>query len=283
MYRRIRLTFILTTLVAMTALMAPVQILAIRRGRPLRRRLPHGWHRIASRLLGLRVTVHGRPARHDGIGVLIAANHASWLDIVALGAATPVSFVAKHEIAGWSGVSTLAKLQETIFIERARRGTAGEQAARIRERLARGDTIVLFPEGTTSDGNFILPFKSALFGAVGVEAGRRADASKDKPGGDGPIHVQPVAIVYTRVHGVPMGRYDRPVAAWPGDVELGPHVLGVLAAGALDVSIIFGEPIVATQMPDRKALAAACEEAVRAMASEALRGRAQLPSGAKNR
>lgn len=268
MILRIRLALIVGLLVTMTVLLLPIQILAIRLHHPLRRRLPNLWHRIASRLIGLRVNVHGKPARHDGIGVLIAANHVSWLDIVALGAAAPVSFIAKHEVAGWTGVSVLAKLQETLFIERAKRGKAGEQADKIRERLGDGDVMVLFAEGTTSDGNFLLPFKSALFGAVGVRAGNEAGSVRE------PVHVQPVAIVYTHVQGVPMGRYDRPVAAWPGDVELAPHVAGVMAAGAIDVSILFGDPVVATDMPNRKELALACETAIRDMASSALRGRA---------
>lgn len=277
MSARIRLGLVLLLLVAMTAVLVPAQIVAIRTGHPLRRRLPYYWHRIASGLIGLKVNVHGKPARHDGIGVLIAANHASWLDIVALGAAAPVSFIAKHEVAGWAGVSVLAKLQQTLFIERARRGMAGEQAKKIRARLSDGDVMVLFAEGTTSDGNFLLPFKSALFGAVGVRAGNEENSGRD------PVHVQPVAIVYTHIYGIPMGRFDRPVAAWPGDVELGPHVAGVFRAGAIDVSVLFCEPIVATDMPNRKALATACESAIRSMASAALRGREPLLTGGEKR
>ena len=273
MNRRIRLALFVGFLVPLTAVAAPFQLIAIRRGNPLRRRLPQIWHRTAARLIGLRLRIHGEPAGLDGTGVLIAANHVSWLDIVALGAAAPVSFIAKDEVSGWPGVSILAKLQETLFVERHRRGKAGEQAARIRERLETGDNVVLFPEGTTSDGNFLLPFKSALFGAVGVNASA----------GDTPIHVQPVAIVYTHVHGMPMGRYDRPVAAWPGDIELGPHLWRVLGEGAIDVTIIFGEAFPASDMADRKALAVACEEAIRDMASVVLRGRTPLPSRGKKR
>lgn len=273
MTRRVRLALFLGLLVPLTAFMAPFQIIAIRRGKPMRRRLPRLWHRIAARMIGLNLRVHGKPANHGDVGVLVAANHVSWLDIVALGAATPVSFIAKDEVAGWPGVSVLARLQETVFIERHRRGKAGEQAARIRERLDKGDAIVLFPEGTTSDGNFLLPFKSALFGAVGVTPNVAGN----------PVHVQPVAIVYTHVHGMPMGRYDRPLAAWPGDIQLGPHLWRVLGEGAIDVTIVFGESFPASDMPDRKALAAVCEEAIRDMASVALRGRTPLPSGDKKR
>ncbi|QKV19547.1 lysophospholipid acyltransferase family protein [Oricola thermophila] len=271
MTRWLRLILFLGLLVPMTVLAAPFQLLAVRTGMPLRRWLPVCWHRIAARIIGLRTRVHGKPAIHDHAGVLIAANHVSWLDIIALGAAAPVSFIAKDEVARWPGISILAKLQETVFVERHRRGKVGEQAARIRDRLERGDAVVLFPEGTTSDGNFLLPFKSALFGAVGVTP----HAAGKSP------HVQPVAIVYTHLHGMPMGRYDRPVAAWPGDVGLAPHLWRVLGEGAIDVSIVFGEAFPASELPDRKALAAACEAAIREMVSGVLRGRTPLPSGVK--
>jgi lyso-ornithine lipid O-acyltransferase len=264
--RRVRLALFFGILVPLTVVMLPVQLMAIRRDKPLRRRLPQVWHRIASRFIGLRLRVHGAPARFRDSGVLIVANHVSWLDIVALGAATPVSFVAKEEVSGWPGVSILANLQETVYVDRGRRGKAAEQAGKIRKRLARGDTVVLFPEGTTSDGNFLLPFKSALFGAAGI-------ATTDT---ESPIHVQPVAIVYSHLHGMPMGRYDRPVAAWPGDIELGPHLRRVLDEGAIDVTIVFGEPFAASDAPDRKALAATCERAIREMTSIALRGRTTL-------
>jgi 1-acyl-sn-glycerol-3-phosphate acyltransferase len=268
---RIRLVLILALVVPLTAVMLPFQIVSIRRRTALRRVLPRFWHRMISRFIGLRVEVHGKPAHPGGAGVLMIANHVSWLDILALGAAAQVSFVAKDEVSGWPGVSVLAKLQETVFVNRQSRRTSAEQAARIRERLSDGDTVVLFPEGTTSDGNFLLPFKSSLFGAVGAGNDGRQNA----------FHVQPVAIVYTRIHGMPMGRFDRPVAAWPGDVELAPHALKVVSEGAIDVTIIFGEPFSAGSAGDRKALSAACEVAVRDLASLALRGRTALLSESK--
>lgn len=270
MNRRVRLALFVAFLVPLTAIAAPLQIVAIRRGWPLRRRLPLIWHRIAARIIGLKLRIHGEPAR-GGDGVLIAANHVSWLDIVALGAAAPVSFIAKNEVSGWPGVSVLARLQDTLFVDRTRRGGVAEQAARIRGRLARGDLVILFPEGTTSDGNFVLPFKSSLFGAVGVTPGAEG----------GPLHVQPVAVVYSHLHGMPMGRYHRPLAAWPGDVELAPHLWSMLGEGAVDVTIVFGETLVASDFADRKALSAACEAAIREMSSAVLRGRPELLSRRK--
>ena len=270
---RIRLALTLAAILPLTVVMLPLQAVAMRRRHPLRRRLPQFWHRVVTRAIGLKLHVHGKPAHPGGAGVLMIANHVSWLDIPALGAATPVSFIAKEEVSGWPGVSLLARLQETVFIDRQRRGTSREQVERIRARLAEGDAIVLFPEGTTSDGNFLLPFKSSLFGAVGA-AGGEAGA---------PVLIQPVAIAYTHVHGMAMGRFDRPVAAWPGDIELGPHLKGVINEGAIDVTIVFGDAFNATEASNRKALAATCEDAVRELASLALRGRTALLNGPEKR
>jgi 1-acyl-sn-glycerol-3-phosphate acyltransferase len=271
--RVLRLALALGLLLPATLLLLPIQLVAIRRSWPLRKKLPQIWHHVAARIVGLHLRVHGEPAKFSDGGVLIVANHVSWLDIVAFGSAAPISFVAKEEVSGWPGVSVLAGLQETVFVDRNRRGAAGAQAAMIRERLARGDAIVLFPEGTTSDGNFMLPFKSALFGAVGMGGSQEMR----------PIHVQPVAIVYTHLHGMPMGRYDRPVASWPGEIELGPHFKRVLEEGAIDATVVFGKPFLATDLPNRKALAVVCEDAVREMISIAQRGRTTLLSGEESR
>ena len=265
---RARLAFILAVIMPLTALLLPAQWLAIRLRHPARRRLPHLWQRILVRLLGVRIDVIGKPAQSPNAGVLLVANHASWLDIPVLSATMPVSFVAKSEVAGWAGVSLLARLQETLFVDRRSRRSSHLQADRMRARLADGDAIVLFPEGTTSTGNFVLPFKSALFGAAGVNDGASFD-------------VQPVAIVYSDIHGIPMGRYDRPIAAWPGDTELGPHLMRILAQGHLGVTVMFGEPVPAGMIADRKRLAATCEEAVRDLVSARLLGRTVLPSGAE--
>lgn len=260
---RARLALVLAVLAPMTLILLPVQLVAMRAGHPLRRRLPHVWQKAAARMLGMRVRVVGRPVPRNQAGTLVVSNHVSWLDIVVLGSVVPVSFVAKDDVAGWPGVGVLAKLQESVFIDRTQPRHAAQQVAAIRDRLVKGDRIVLFPEGTTSDGNFLLPFKSALFAAAGVSAGRT----------DLPFMVQPVAIAYTGLRGVPMGRYDRPLAAWPGDVELVPHLRGVLGKSGIDVTIVLGTPFPAADASSRKALAQTCQEAISDMLSAALRGR----------
>lgn len=246
------------TVIVVTIAILPLHCLARWRRWPMRKTTARTWHRAIARVLGLRVRLHGHPPRRDEPGVLLAVNHVSWLDIVALGSVAEVSFIAKDEIDGWPFFGTLARLQDSVFIARDARTTTRDQATRIAERLARGDHLVLFAEGTTSHGNFVLPFKSALFGAAGL-------------GLDTPARVQPAAIVYTGIAAIPMGRRDRPIAAWPGNVALGPHLWRVLQEGRIDVAVAFGAPI--DDISDRKHVARQAEAQVRIMTSALLRGR----------
>lgn len=261
---RMRIALMVVVLTMLTLVSLPLQALAIRFDWPIARFLPWLWHRIACPLAGLRVIVRGTPA--SARPLMLVANHQSWADIIALGHVMPLSFIAKSEVRDWPAFGLLARLQRTIFVERDARHRTADQAHAIADRLTAGDAMVLFAEGTTSDGNEVLPFKTALFGAAQA-ALRRSDA--------GVVAIQPVAIAYVRAHGLPLGRFFRPLAAWPGDVSLAPHLLRFLQEGAIDVEISFAEPIVFTGDSDRKAVARAAESAVRQMMAESLAGHAE--------
>ncbi len=258
----LRIVVTMTILAIVTLVLAPVQVLALALDWRLRRRLPRLWHRIACRMLGIRIHVHGAIDRRRPL--MLAANHASWKDILVLGALADVVFIAKTEVASWPVFGTLAKLQKSIFVVREERRRTGDQVNEIASRMADGEIVVLFPEGTTSDGNRVLEVKTSLFGAAAV-------ALPLAP--EGVVHVQPVAIAYTRVQGLPMGRYHRPIAGWPGDVTLLPHLMGVLKAGALDVDVSFGETYDYRDGSNRKHLAAFVESRMRRMLLARLRGR----------
>ena len=258
----LRIAIGVIVLLAVTLLLLPFQLLGLRFNWKIRRFLPRLWHRVACRVLGIRVRVHGvleakRP-------LLLAANHASWKDILVLGSVADVVYIAKSEVRGWPVFGILARLQATIFVEREQRQKTGEQVNEIAERLAAGEVVVLFPEGTTSDGNRLLEVKSSLFGAA-------ASAVPHAP--DGIVHIQPVSIAYTGLHGMAMGRYHRPIAAWPGDIELLPHLMGILRAGAVDVDVDFGERVDYTRTSNRKAVSRTVEARIRAMLGARLRGR----------
>lgn len=231
---------------------APLQLLAARFGWRLAGWMPVMFHRLFLRMFGLRVEVRGKLA--EGAPVLVLANHVSWLDICVLGSLAPLSFVAKSEVAGWPIVGLFARLQRTVFIDRARKTHTAQVNAAVGRRLAGGDVIVLFPEGTSSDGNRVLPFRSSLVGAA------RAALAESSVGS---IHLQPLAIAYTRRDGLPLTRRDRPEIAWYGDMDLAPHLGGFLRGGPFDARVTFGEPIPFDAATDRKRATATAEAAVR--------------------
>ena len=261
MIATLRMLFAAIVLVFVTLVLAPLQRLAVARRWRFAERLPVVWHRIACRVIGMRVHIVGEPCRDRPL--LIASNHQSWSDIMVFGAVMPLSFIAKSEVADWPVFGLLARLQRTVFVERAARGRTGEQANSIASRMLAGDAMVLFAEGTTSDGNEVLPFKTALFGAAQAAIVASGAAT---------VAVQPVAIAYTHASGLPLGRSGRPFAAWPGDVELMPHLTAVLKEGAVDVEISFGSPIPFTKDSDRKVVARDCEAVVAKMLAASLRG-----------
>lgn len=195
-------------------------------------------------IMRLRRHMSGAPLSQGGAMV---ANHAAWLDIFVLNAAARVTFVSKSEVAGWPGIGWLARGTGTIFIRRARVEAAHHQGL-LEARMQAGDRLVLFPEGTSTDGQRILPLKSTLFEAFFSEGLRHS------------IAVQPVSIRYEAPAGA-----DPRFYAWWGDMEFGPSLLQILAAprqGAVHVT--YHAPLAVADFADRKALAAACEAVMRA-------------------
>ena len=254
---------VLAAFAAFTLPLMPVQALLLRVSPRHARALPHWYHRRVCRLLGIRLRVEGEVAK--GRHVLLVANHTSWLDIPVLSAVAPLSFVAKKEVGTWPFISALARLQRTVFVDRRRRITVGETKNEISERLKAGDTIVLFAEGTSSDGNRVLPFKTSLFAAA--KPSRRNDGSEPA------AFVQTVAVVYTHVHGLPLARAERTLVGWYGDMDMASHAWQLLTAGPLDASIRIGSPVPLADFADRKALARHSEAEVREAVVRMLRGR----------
>ena len=261
---RLIVTSLLILLLA--ALIFPFQWLCWRFDWRLQRWLPILFHRGVAKIIDLRVTVIGNPSLKRPM--LILSNHVSWLDITALGTLMPLSFVAKSEIVDWPLFGLMAKLQRSIFIDRNRRSSAKDDSDVIAARLEEGDPVVLFAESTTSDGNRILPFRSALVGAA--SAAVTSDSATTE------VHIQPVSLAYNRADGLPTGRMGRARIGWYGDMEMVPHLIGILRGGSLDVTISFGSPMVDNGLAHRKILTHAAEQSVRMMLAEGLTGRKAL-------
>jgi 1-acyl-sn-glycerol-3-phosphate acyltransferase len=221
------------------------------------------YYRVLRALLRVHVRVIGEPIRDRP--VLFVSNHISWVDIIVIGSLAPIAFVAKSEVGKWPLVGATARIQRTVFVDRARRQQTGDAIGEIVGRLASGTSVVLFAEGTSSDGNRVLPFRSALVGAVN-EAGSRAAHG---------VLIQPMSICYTGLNGVPMGRQHRPTVAWYGDLDFMPHIKALIERGAVDAVVSYGEPVAADGTSDRKAMTKSLEGAVRQITAMALRGRPQ--------
>lgn len=199
---------------------------------------------------GLRVRVQGRQMRAAGA---VVANHVSWLDIFVLNARKRVYFVAKAEVEGWPGINWLAKATGTVFIRRNRR-EAGAQIDIFRRRLRAGHKLLFFPEGTSTDGRRVLPFKTTLFAAFFDPALRETMA------------IQPVSVIYR----APPGEDPR-FFGWWRDMDLASSLVKVLAQapqGAVD--LVYHPELRVADFPDRKALARALEERVRAPLARAV-------------
>ncbi len=246
--------------------MIPVQAVALLLSARLSERIPLLVHRVVVWILDAKVTVKGEQVKEGA--VLFVCNHASYADISLIGAHIRGSFVAKAEVAKWPLFGICAKLSRTVFVDRRAR-YARQQAEEMKRRFEKGDRLILFPEGTSSDGNRVLPFRSSLFATAEIEVGGK------------PVTVQPVSLAYTRLDGIPMGRHLRPFFAWYGDMEMFSHLWGIVGVGRSTIVLEFHEPVTIRDFPSRKALAAHCQAVVAAGVSSAISGRPQ-PAAAQN-
>ncbi|HEY1505231.1 MAG TPA: lysophospholipid acyltransferase family protein [Stellaceae bacterium] len=242
--------YLVVTLPAM-----PVQAFLLAIKSPQARHFPLRYHRLMCRVLGIRLVRRGTISSHRP--TLFISNHTSYLDIEIMGATIEGSFVSKAEVSRWPIFGWLAKLQRTIFVERADRAGAARQRDEIRGRLDAGDNLILFPEGTSGDGVHLLPFKSTLFAAAEDER----------------AVVQPVSVVYRLLDGIPLGRFYRPFFAWYGDMTMAPHLWKMLGLGRLTVVMTFHEPVRLKNIGSRKLLSEHCAHIIAEGMGAALAGR----------
>ena len=239
--------------IVMSIFVLPVQYVAVRFKSRGWWTLAGLWHRMVCRILGIRINISG--IRHDHKGpVLYACNHISWLDILVLGGHLKnASFIAKSEVAGWGFIGSLCSLHKTIFVNRERRSESARQRDALKERVQLGHSLILFPEGTSTDGMRVAPFKSALFSVA-----ERADEASHHE-----LLIQPVTLAYTGVNGMPLIRSQKPVVAWLGDVELFGHLRQLMGRARIETVIEFHAPVTVAEAGSRKALATYCEAEVR--------------------
>jgi 1-acyl-sn-glycerol-3-phosphate acyltransferase len=183
--------------------------------------------------------------------IVYVSNHTSWLDILVLGGRLEACFIAKEEVAGWPLIGWIAKLGRTVYVRRQRTSTARERDDML-ARLTSGDNLILFPEGTTSDGSRVMPFRSAFMSIA---------EAPSAPGGR-PPWVQPVSVVYDRLGYLPAGRNTRALFSWYGDMEIGSHFWQIAQYHGMRATVLLHPPLDPASFPSRKALAQATWTAV---------------------
>ena len=204
--------------------------------------IPKFYHIICCKILGIKIKKTGKIS--DSEPTFFVSNHASYLDIIILSSLFKSSFLAKKEISSWPLFGILAKLQNTVFIDR-KIGSIKEQENLIINHLKSKNNLVIFPEGTSSNGNQVLPFKSPLFNIF---------QNKDNP----KICIQTITIIYKKVNGITLNRVGRRDITWHSNMELLPNMINFLKKMSIEVEIIFNEKFIPKTSLDRKKLAFFC-------------------------
>jgi 1-acyl-sn-glycerol-3-phosphate acyltransferase len=251
----LRAFFLLVALLGFYLIGAPVQALARRRRWRLAEKIPPFFARCLCFLLGLRVVFDGAP-----LGAkprMIVSNHVSWSDILVFASRETPCFVAKSEVAGWPILGAFARVQDTIFVKRDSRSDIAAVNAKMAQKMKAGEDVLLYGEGTSSDGGGVLAFKPSHFAAA-------RDLLRLYPEVDA-VTIQPAAIAYLAARGKKLDEEGRRALAWFGDADLAPHIWTVLKSAPVDCHVRFGEALEYRNTTDRKAIALETEVRVRAL------------------
>ena len=209
------------------------------------REIPHYFHRGVQFILGLNVSFSGEPNRDQP--TLYVSNHISYLDIFALGGIRAY-FIAKSEVANWPVLGPLARFQNTLFIERAP-GKARQQLSIMQDHLASGNSLILFPEGTSTDGVHVEPFKSSLFEAANLP-------------NSAPLPIQAITVAYTHQAGRKMNQPMRDHYAWYAKMPFGSHFRGLFVLQKVDVNVHFHRVCYLHEFESRKLCSMHCQQLV---------------------
>ncbi|WP_082528950.1 MULTISPECIES: lysophospholipid acyltransferase family protein [unclassified Bradyrhizobium] len=252
----LRISWMVPTIVVLTVALYPLSAISNRlHYRPGQQIIPQLYHRILCTLLGLDISTIGKASSRRPL--MIVSNHASWLDILVISSRLPAIFVAREDAANWPMFGRLAKLQRSIFVDRIRRQKLPQALERISRYLISGEVVVLFPEGTSTDGTHVLPFRSALIGSA-QEAIHGAARLPE-------VCIQPASLAYTGI--------NRRQAVWARDdeIDLVAHLLQVIGLRRIEVVLTWGDPISFTADSDRKAITKQAEATVRKLTTQALK------------
>lgn len=205
---------------------------------------PRAYHAFLCQLFGIRIIVEGEIETEGQI--VYAGNHISYLDIEVIGSVLTGSFVAKKEVESWPIFGILGKMQRTLYISRAPKDAPRETGVMLK-RLEENIPLIIFPEGTSSDGTNVLPFKTSFFEIL---------LNKN-------IKIQPFTISAMEIDGMPVtSTAIRDQYSWYGDMTLEPHLWAFAKSRGAVIKVTLQKPILSSQFNDRKQLSAACHAGV---------------------
>jgi 1-acyl-sn-glycerol-3-phosphate acyltransferase len=259
---KIRMIARLLIFLSLAIIALPIHVVSLRMNEDARAATVRWVFRVLMFCLGFTIRVHGKAVEDQPC--VYVCNHVSYLDIPVLGTILKASFVSRADVGSWPLIGWFARLQRTVLIER-KPELARQHATTIRARIETGDRLLFFPEGTSGDGQRLLPFKSSLFDVA--KPIMRADGSEQQ------VTVQPISLIVTELGNLPIGRHQRPFYAWFGDMEFAPHFLEALSLPGFTIDVQLHAPVTMAQFANRKALAAHCEQVMAAGLSCGLAGR----------
>ena len=247
--RSLRLFSILLCLSIFIIITIPIQFLLNTFQLKLKNTYPLFFYKVIKSIVGINIDTEGfEKIIKKNTGTLYIANHVSWFDILCLGSILNARFIAKKEVASMGVFGFLAKLSNTFFIDNSNKNKIYQYNNFIREKLINGESLILFPEGTTSDGNSIRKFKSSLFECINSS--------------ESLINVQPISICYARKNNIPMGIYSRRFIAWVGETSMVSSMKEFLSSGSITVNLIFHPKVSIKQFNNRKEISLFCEEQI---------------------
>ena len=244
----LRLILILFFLVMIIIISIPIQFFCNIISSKLKKIYPLYFYQMIKIITGININFDETKFNKNNSGVLYIANHVSWFDIICLGTLLNARFIAKKDVSRMGIFGFLAKLSNTFFIDNENKNKIKKYNHQIQKKLQDGENFIIFPEGTTSDGNGIINFKSSMLECA-FDANNR-------------INIQPISICYSQLNNIPMGIYLRRNIAWVGDTSMVAAMANFLRSGRITVDIVFHEIKSVSNFGNRKELAIHCEKQI---------------------
>lgn len=244
----LRLILIIVFLALIIFISIPIQFFCNVIGSKVKKLYPLLFYRMIKIITGININFDSTKLNKKNTGVLYIANHVSWFDIICLGTLLNARFIAKKEVSQMGIFGFLANLSNTYFIDTENKNKIIEYNKIIQQKLLDGENFIIFPEGTTSDGNGVINFKSSMLECV---------FGKNKI-----VCIQPISICYSKINNLPMGIYSRRNIAWVGDTPMVSAMANFLKSGRITVDIIFHNLMTTDKFRDRKELAIHCEKEI---------------------